>query len=232
MSRVLNKYVKTGIVVLISGLTMSLGNLTAFAANTPTLTQQINAGVLSTDILDGSHVTVASPTAAMSTKNFSSTCLSGGNASTGSLGTTSQRVYVINPSGADNGWTLSIAATAGPTAQWTNAANDKYDFNDSATAGCTDGADTDTKSGQLTINPSSSTLTLDCTSCTNTGITKGSSTAFSEGTVDSVTLLSAGPTADKVWEGYLTGIALSQTIPGDTPAGAYSLNLTLTAVAL
>ena len=204
-----------------------------FAAPTPTLTQIITAGVLSTDILDATGIPVASPTVTMTSKAYAFNCQTGANASTGLLGTNTQRVYVNNPGGANNGWNLTMAATAGATTTWANGgATNKIDFNDPTTGGCTDGADADTSSGQMTVNPSVGTLTTDCASCTTTGVTKGSSAAFSQGVTDSLTILSAAAGSDDVWRGYLTGTTLSQVIPGETPADTYTLNLTLTATAL
>jgi flagellin-like hook-associated protein FlgL len=107
-----------------SGITSTL----LFAAQTSNFTQTINAGTLSIDIVDGSYVTVGSPSVTMSAKTFSFTCLTGGSASTGTFGTTTQRIYIKNPDGADNGWTASLAASA-PTAVWDGAVSD-YDFND------------------------------------------------------------------------------------------------------
>ena len=225
------KSLKVIISIVVGIMTVTLGGQVAFAANTPTLSQTINNGVLSTDILDASRVTVGSPSASMSAKTLSFSCQSGGSASTGTLGTTSQRLYVINPGGADNGWTLTLAATSGATSTWTSGGNG-MDFNDPTTSGCTDGADTDSKGGQLTVDPSGGTLTADCASCTTSNITKGSSAAFNQGTTDSVTLLNAALASDNVWQGYLTGATLSQTIPAETPSGTYSLNMTLTATAL
>lgn len=204
--------------------------LTALAANNSTFNQTINAGVLSTDILNASQATVASPSVSMTAKGFSFTCQSGGNASTGTFGSNSERIYVSNPDAADNGWTLTLAATSGATAVWTAGGN-TFDFNDSGSSGCSDGADADTKGGQLTVDPSAGTITTDCGSCTATNITKGSSTAFVQGTTDSITLLTAAAGSDDVWRGYLTGAGLSQTIPAETPAGSYSINMTLTATA-
>ena len=204
-----------------------------YAANNSTLTQSISAGVLTTDILDSSHTPVASPTAAMSAKTFSFDCQVGANASTGTLGTNAERMYLSNPSAAPNGWTLTIAATNGPTTLWSNAgATRSFDFNDPTASGCSDGADADTKAGQLAIDPSVASLVTDCSSCTTTGVTKGPSSAFAEGTVNSLTLLSASASADQVWRGYLSGASLKQTIPGETPADNYTLGLTLTATAL
>ena len=90
----------------------------------------------------------------------------------------------------------------------------------------------DKKLQVLTLDPSVSTLTTDCVSCTSANVTKGSSTAYEQGVTDSVTLLSAAAGSDDVWRGYLTGIAASQTIPAETPVDTYTLNLTLTATAL
>ncbi|HEY5442376.1 MAG TPA: hypothetical protein VIJ68_02470, partial [Candidatus Saccharimonadales bacterium] len=209
---------------------MAISNTgTASAASTPTFNQTINPGVLSTDILDASRVSVASPSVAMTAKPFLFACGSGANASTGTFGSSTQRIYVINPNGANNGWTLTMAATGGATAVWSDGGTNSYDFNDPTTAGCTDGADTDTKIGQLSVDPSVSTLTTDCNSCVVTNVTKGSSSAFVETTLNSLTLLSASLASDDVWRGYLTGVALSQTIPAEQPAATYTLNMTLTA---
>lgn len=207
----------------------------ALAAPASDLTQNITAGTLTVDILDASRVAVASPSVSLSAKSFSFTCQSGGSASTGTLGSNAQRLYAINPGAATpNGWNITIAATSGATATWNNTgATKKFDFNDAGSSGCTDGADADTVGGQLTIDPSVSTLTTDCASCTSTGVTKGSSTAFVEGTTNSVTLLTASSGASNPFRGYLTGVGLSQTIPAEQQTDStYSLNLTMTITAL
>lgn len=203
----------------------------ALATNNSTFNQTINAGVLSVDILDASQASVGSPSIAMTAKSLSFSCQSGGSASTGTFGANAQRIYVMNPGGANNGWTLTLGATSGATATWTSGGN-SFDFNDAGTSGCSDGADVDTKAGQLTVDPSVGTLVTDCASCAATNITKGSSTPYVQGTADSVTLLNAAATSDDVFRGYLTGATLSQTIPAETPAGTYTVNMTLTATAL
>lgn len=208
--------------------------LSVSAANTPTLNQTINPGTLNTDVLNGSRVPVASPAAAFSAKTFSFDCQYGGTASTGTLGSGTERVYVINPNAANNGWTLAIAATGGITTLWQNTGSTQnYDFNDptGANPGCTDGADIDSKPGQLTIDPAASTINLDCLTCTSSNVTKPSSAAFNQGTVDSVTLLNAALASDDIWRGYLTGVGLSQTIPAEQPADSYTLNMTVTVTA-
>lgn len=221
--------------VIVVALVLGIGTMgvkDAYAAPTPTLNQTITAGTLSTDILNASLVTVASPSASLSSKGFSFDCQTGGSASTGTLGTDAEREYVINPGGANNGWTLAIAPTSGATAVWTSGGN-TYDFNDATTSGCADGADSgDSVGGQLTINPTAGTLTADCNStCVTTNITKGSSAAFLDGSVASVTLLTATAASDDYWRGYLTGSTLSQTIPANQPAGSYSLPMTITVTA-
>jgi len=215
-------------VLLSAGLVTGFIGQSTFAAGNTDVTQVINAGVLTADIRDASRVTVVSPTFALSTATFSFTCQT----TTGTLGTDSQRLYVDNPNTANNGWTLTIAATSGATALWHNVGSTQtFDFNDPTTAGCTDGADADSKAGQLTINPAAGTLTADCPTCVVTNITKGTSTGFSQATTDSVTLLNASASSDDIGRWYLTGVGLSQTLPGEQPVDSYSINLTITSTA-
>jgi hypothetical protein len=204
-----------------------------FANNASDFTQTINAGTLATDIRDASRNAVASPSVAMGTKTFSFDCLSGGSASTGTFGTNTERIYVDNPDAADNGWTLTLAATGGATTLWENTGATKtYDFNDSSGSGCTDGADADSKGGQMTVDPSVGTLTADCGTCATTNITKGSSNAFVEGTTNNITLLTGAAGSDDVGRWYFTGVSMSQTIPAEQPADStYDINLTLTVTA-
>jgi len=224
----MNKFTKvaaSSLVVL--GVALSLTTV-SYAANNANVTQTINSGTLVTDIRDASRVTVASPTFAMAGTTFSFNCQT----TTGTIGSASQRLYVDNPGAANAGYTLTLAATAGATGLWNNTGvTQSFDFNDPTTAGCADGADADAKGGQLTVNPAASTFTADCSSCTVTGITKGASTAYSQGVVDSVTLLTAAAGSDDVGRWYLTGIGLSQTIPGEQPNDSYTINLTATVTA-
>lgn len=216
------------LVAFVFAVTVSLN---ASAAPNSTFNQTVNAGTLTTDIMTSGRVTVASPSVAMSAKTFSFDCQTGGNASTGTFGAAEERIYVTNGDAADAGWNLALAATSGATAVWTGGAG-SYDFNDAGGSGCTDGADADTASGQLTVNPNAGVLTADCTGCTTTSITKGSSASFVQATTDSINVLAAAAGSDDIWRGYLTGATLSQTIPAQTAAGTYTLNMTLTATAL
>jgi hypothetical protein len=205
------------------------------AANNTDLNQTINAGTLVTDIRDDSRVTVASPAVAFSATTFSFDCLSGASRPTGTFGTNTERIYVDNPGAANNGWNLTLAATGGATDSWDNGGvTESYDFNDpgGAPAGCGDGGDTDSLAGQLSVDPSVASLTADCTTCTTSNITLGSSSAYNEGTTDSVTLLSAAAASDDTGRWYVTGIDLDQTIPAEQPNDSYSINMTLTVTAL
>ena len=202
-----------------------VGGANVYAANNSTFNQTINAGVLATDILDASRVTVASPAITMSAKNFSFDCQSGGNASTGTFGSSSQRIYVTNPGGANSGWTLTLAATSGASTLWSNTgATQTFDFNNAAGSGCT--------AGQMSVNPTAGTLTADCLTCTTTNVSKGSNSSFVQGTTDSITLLNAAAASDDAWRGYLSGATVSQTIPAEQQADAYTINMTLTSTAL
>lgn len=172
----------------------------------------------SVDIVDGSGVSVASPSVTFSSQSFSFSAT----VRAGTLGVASQKIRIS--SGTASSWTLSIAATSGPTTLWNAGGGKTYDFNDT---GATDtGVDTDTKGGRLTVNPSASTITPLGT-CTNTGLTKGSSTAFLEGTTNSVTVTSAsGAGTPCQWD--VTGVSLSQDIPASQATGTYTLGMTLT----
>ena len=214
----LNKFIKI-CTLLFSMIGIVSVPAVAFAAVTPNLTQTINAGVLTTDILDSSRNPVASPAAAMAAADFSFNCQT----STGSLGTNAQRLYVSNGKGDGAGWTLAMAATDGAAAQWeNNGATKSYDYNDATGSGCTN--------GQLTIDPSAGAVTADCTSsgCNSATVTKGTSTAMTAATP--VTLMTGGVDAD-VYRGYVTGVGLSQKIPAEQSPDAYSMGMTLTVTA-
>lgn len=201
---------------ILAGLCVLLVPAAASASSTPNLTQTINAGTLTTNIYQSDDSTpVSSPSVAFSAKNLGFSCQT----STGTLGDTNDKVNVTNLASGIATWTLSIAATSGFTTTWSDGSH-TYKFNDATGSGCTN--------GQLTIDPSVATLTDDCSSaCSDGTVTKGSSTAFNHGgAVDSITLLSNS--AGTAWEGYLTGISLSQKIPATQASGSYSLGMTIT----
>jgi len=188
-----------------------------YASLAPSFTQTINSGALTSDIYQTDDATaVASPTIAFAAQNYSFSCKT----STATLGDSNDKVNVTNLANAVSSWNIAIAATGGATATWSNGTQ-TYKFNDSTGSGCTN--------GQLTADPSVATLTDDCNSSCSANdatVSKGVSTAFVSGTQDSVTLLS--DSAGTAWEGYLTGISLSQKIPALQHSGSYSLPMTIT----
>lgn len=219
-----------GIIFLFLALSVLFAIQNVGASPIPRLTQTINEGVLSVDVLDDNQSSVPNPTVPFTLAAVEATCQQPG--ATGTLGSNLQRVYVDNPGGADSGWSLALAATGGPATLWSNG-SDEYDFNDPAGGGCNDGGDVDAAAGQLTINPSVASLTLDCGgTCSASGVSLGTQAAFSQGTTDVVNLVTAGAGADDIWRGYLTGIQASQSLPAAQSAGAYVLDVTLTATAL
>lgn len=194
----------------------------ASAADTTDLSQSIS-GVLDVKIVDGSGDEVASPDVAFAGKNFSAIYQT----SAAVLGTSSERMRITNPRGAVATWALSLAATSGATAAWSNGEN-TYDYND-ATALAVDGADSDSIGGQLSIDPSAGSLAGVGTTATS-NVSLGSASAFAEGSVNSIDILSASAGAQKpgVWD--LTNVGLSQTIPAMQATGSYVFNMTLTAI--
>lgn len=180
---------------------------------------------LAADVVDGAGVSVGAPSVSFASQTFGFACQT----TTATLGTASQKIRVTNTT-ATPGWQLSIAPTNGPTAFWTDGGTNTYDVNDPTTTGCGDGADADAVAGQMTINPSVSTITPSTNGCTATGLTKGASTAFSQGVTDSIPLLtSAGGEINCSWD--LTGVAISQTVPAEQHYTSYSVGLTMTIVA-
>jgi hypothetical protein len=173
---------------------------------------------LSADIYQSDDATpVVSPTVTFPAKNYSFSSQT----SAATLGDANNKINVTNLANGINTWNIAIAATGGFTSTWTNGTQ-TYKFNDATGSGATN--------GQLTVDPSVGTVTDDCnSSCTanDATVSKGASTAFNHGgSVDSVTLLS--DSAGTAWEGYLTGVSLSQKIPALQHSGAYTLGMTIT----
>lgn len=208
--------------LLISGL---ITTISVFASSTSNFTQTIVVGTLATDIVDGSYVTVSSPTMAMTQATLSYSCQT----ITGAFGTASQQIYVNNPGAANNGWTLSLAASA-TTAVWDGATSD-FDFNDANGSGCTDGADTDSVGGQMTVNASGATLAQGQSGNGVAGVTLGSSNAFVEGTTNSITIATSDGTTD-VGDWTIQNVSISQKIPAEQGAATdYDINMVLSIAA-
>jgi len=200
-------------------LTGVLSGATAILASTTSnFKQTINPGTLATDIVDASYVSVSSPSVTMSSSTFSFECSS----SSGIFGTASEQIYVSNGHAANDGWTLSLAASS-PSDLWASAGT-PFDFNNPAGSGCT--------GGQMTVNPSAGAVT-GAPSYSTTGIVKGSAASFSQGVTDTVTLLSAAASSLNAGKWVLTGVDVSQAIPAEQPAATdYNINMVLSIVAL
>lgn len=202
-----------------------------WAASTSEFQQVISAGTLAVDIVDGSYSSVASPAVALSTTTFSFAC----STSTGTFGaTTTEQIYVSNPDGADDGWTLTLAASD-PTDVWDSAGTD-FDFNEGGGNCADDGATTDAGDdlgGRMTVDPSGATLSVgSCSGCVVTNVSKGSEDYFDEGTTDSITLLTAAAGSDDIGDWRLNGVGVTQTIPAEQPAASdYTLSMVLTVTA-
>jgi hypothetical protein len=188
---------------------------------------KVIAPLLSVGIVDAGGSPVTAPAVPFNALNSMLLCQT----STATLGTVSEKVRVSNTT-ANGNWTLSIAATGGSGTVWSNGSA-TYDYNDGTgqPSLCLDGADSDTKAGQLTIDASASTIAPQ-SGCSAAGIAKSSSTSFSEGSVDTINLLSASSSQTSCYFD-ITGIGLSQRVPGETPASgsSYVINLTLTTTA-
>jgi hypothetical protein len=180
-------------------------------------------GALSSDIVDSGGSPVSSPSVSMTTSSFSFSFQT----ATGTLGISEQKIRVNNTT-ANPEWSLTIAANT-TTAFWDGATVD-YDFND-ATASAGDGADADSLGGEMTIDPSGASISPEG-GCSDTGLTLGGSASFNEGTTDSITIVTAGDTADTSCYWDFTDIDVSQTIPAEQGADSYAIDLVLTLVAV
>lgn len=171
------------------------------------LTQAINGSVISTDIRDASNQIVAAPAFAMTAVSASTSQ----QVATGTFGSASQRISVDDARGNGASWTLALNAKTPGTGTWVSGANN-YKYNGTAAE------------GQLTVNPVSATITAVTGSAT--GVTKGTLATFSGSTP--ITMMSADASAAKIWNGYIIGIGLSQTIPGAQAVGSYTIDMTQT----
>lgn len=195
------------VVVAVASAPVAHAALTA----TSTLSQTINNGTASTDIRDAGGSVLSTPTVSMNAVTLSTSQQN----STGTFGSNSQRITVDNPGGAPNGWSLALNASVPGSAVWTSG-GDTYAYNGTAAA------------GQLTVNPAAGTLTPVVGGAT--GVTLGTSTTFS-GT-SAITLVNASAASADIWNGYVTGIGMTQTIPANQPAGTYTLSMTQTLTVL
>ena len=181
-------------------------------------------GSLDIRFADAADTTLTNPTtvfsAAMTSRTASTTTAKLSNNS-------SQQLEVAN-SLSTTGWSVSLAATGGPTAKWTQtggAAN--YAFNS-----------TNVDQGQLSVDLSSSAFTASGSTplgqaCTTAGLSYGVGGAFVAGTAsaNAITLVTASSSSGLTCLFKLQDISLKQTIPAYQKPGTYTLPVTVTVVA-
>ena len=181
-------------------------------------------GSLDIRFADAANATLTNPTtgfsAAMTGKTASTTTAKLSNNS-------SQQLEVAN-SLSTTGWSVSLAATGGPTTKWTQtggAAN--YAFNS-----------TNVDQGQLSVDLSSSAFIASGSTplgqaCTTAGLSYGAGGAFVAGTAsaNAITLATASSSSGLTCLFKLQDISLKQTIPAYQKPGTYTLPVTVTVVA-
>jgi len=210
-----------------NGFTLGNTGVNGSGANYRYIAWKIPAsGSLGVGVVDSGGTAVGSPSFNMNTLGFQFDCAS----TSGSLGVNSQRIRVSNTTSSP-AWTLSIAATDGAAALWANAGNTKnYDFNDTTSSGCVDGADGDSNAGRMSIDASVGTLSPQA-GCSSSNISQGAGSSFDEGITDSITLISASASADTDCYWDLTDAAIEQAIPAQQASDSYNINLTVTITA-
>ena len=180
-------------------------------------------GSLDMRFADATNATLTNPTtvfsAAMTSRTASTT--------TAKLSNNSSQQLEVTNSLSTTGWSVSLAATGGSTAKWTqtgDAAN--YAFNS-----------TNTAQGQLSVDLSSSAFTASGSmplgqACTTAGLSYGAGGAFVAGTAsaNAITLATAS-NSSLTCLFKLKNISLKQTIPAYQKPGTYTLPVTVTVVA-
>ncbi len=176
------------------------------------MNQTITATSLSIAIVDAAGDPVATPSVAFNSFSFS---FNPGN-STGVLGTSTEKIRVSNPT-ATVAWGVSIAATGGDTAVWTDGGTNTYPYNDVTSA----------DNGRLTVDATTSGVITPASGCSATSLSKGASATFVSGTLSSITILSSTTGADTYCYWDLTSVGLTQRIPASQIPASYSLGMTL-----
>lgn len=190
------------------GVAVLMLPMAASAATTTSLSQVINTGTMTYDIVDAGGSPVASPSVAFSSTTFDFACQT----ETATFGTSSQKVKISNP--VLGGVKMDINASNPSTDTWDDGNSHTYAYNDGAGSGCTN--------GQMSISGGTFTQTAGATAPTYTqpgGSFSGTSP---------VTLLNN--TSTTAWNGELTGYTLSQKIPAEQADGTYALSMTISAI--
>ena len=168
------------------------------------LRSTIDPGVLSADIRDEFGDSIESPF--LNLKAEQSDCEEGGNLASGTF---EGRIYIENPQGTSDGWTLTLAEVDnGKTKDISNQYS--CDNNDKTV---------------LSVDPTSAKLQTDCLTCTTKNILLGTNSVDD---TQSITLLRANGHSDSIGRWYITGIDVSRATSEPASNGS---DLILTATA-
>ena len=181
-------------------------------------------GSLDIRFADATNATLTNPTTVFSVAMTSKTA----STKTAKLSNNSSQQLEVANSLSTTGWSVSLAATGGSTAKWTQAGGTaNYDFNNS-----------NANRGQLSVDLSSSVFTASGSTplgqaCTTAGLSYGVGGAFVAGTAsaNAITLATASSGSGLTCLFKLQNITLKQTIPAYQKPGTYTLPVTVTVVA-
>ena len=232
-------------------LLISLGAISTIvlANSNPDFELKIVPGTLGVDIVDANngYNIISNPVYNFDTIKVSTECQSGANSASLYLGSDfvnarsesyGGNIYISNPDSADNGFTVSIAASDGAQSVWYDSVGKSildFNANDCSSIDKPISVEGVTNlGGRMYINPSIATLsTGKCGSnCTKNGLSLGSVNHFEYNNIDSITLLQADASADDIADYVINGIGISQTIPAMVSSGKYSLGMTISIISI
>lgn len=196
------------------------------AVDTRTVYPEIRtaAGQLSLRFIDGSNTTLTG--AATNTTFTNAITQSTAMVTNGSLVTASSKRLEVK-STLNSGWSVSMAATDGPTAQWkTSDSLHSYPYN-SAT---NNEGKLQTILTSAGINTSGDRPNGTACSSVASSVVRGTSSSFAPA-VSTVSLFSTANTNGFNCPWVLSNVGLTQTIPPYQNPGSYSLDMTVTVVA-
>ena len=181
-------------------------------------------GSLDIRFADATNATLTNPTTVFSVAMTSKTA----STKTAKLSNNSSQQLEVANSLSTTGWSVSLAATGGPTAKWAQTGGTaNYAFNN-----------TNADQGQLSVDLSSSVFTASGSTplgqaCTTAGLSYGAGGAFVAGTAsaNAITLATASSGSGLTCLFKLQNITLKQTIPAYQKPGTYTLPVTVTVVA-
>lgn len=180
----------------------------ALGASTYTFNLTVNAGTLSVDVVDASGVSVASPAVTFASVTTGFTVAT----STGTLGTSSEKIRVSNPTQTAT-WSLTFAPTGTQALWFANGNTFGYKSADHST-------------GTMDVDPSTGTL-AGVSGCSTSNVSLGSAGYFSP-TSQSRTLASASSGAATFCQWDLTGVTIKQEVPSSQSSGSYQIGMTVT----